>query len=293
MVRNINNLLLYVFLLALFFSTTQLYSQETVEVHVRYNFIHQKEKNSVDAEVPFEETVILSVAQKSSRYVAERRYNSINKAKESKSQSSNASNAASTIVVSGGPLLLVNETGTLMREEIMKNFDDDELVLTGGIGFKSYRVTTDIPKIEWEIKTDTKTIGDISCQKAIGKYAGRTYNAWFAPSLPFNDGPWKLSGLPGLILEAVDDKEEVKFIFKELSKNTDKQKEKVISFNQDSSDIPTKLKSYNRLKTAFESDPVGVAKAQFPNVRIGISNPKKNASNLKIKNYNPLELELK
>ncbi|MDB9755721.1 GLPGLI family protein [Winogradskyella sp.] len=293
MIRNNTYLLLYIFLLTLFFSSTRIYAQETVEVHVRYNFIHQKDKDTTSASALFKETVILSVGQKSSRYVAERRYNSINRAKERKAQSTNASIAGSTIVVSGGPLLMVNETGTLMMEEIMKKFDDNQMILSGPLGFKAFRVSTKIPKIEWKIKTHTMVIGKIPCQKAIGEYAGRAYIAWFAPSLPFNDGPWKLSGLPGLILEATDNKGEVKFIFKELSKITYKQKEKVISFNQNSDDISTKLKSYQRLKAAFECDPMGVAKAQFPNVRIAISNPKKNSTNLKIKNYNPLELELK
>lgn len=67
--------------------------------------------------------------------------------------------------------------------------------------------------INWSIQPDTKEIMGLKCQKAIGEYKGRVYEAWFAGALPYSNGPWKLGGLPGLIMEATDIKKEVVFSF--------------------------------------------------------------------------------
>jgi GLPGLI family protein len=73
-----------------------------------------------------------------------------------------------------------------------------------------------LPEIEWQLTAETKTIDSLSCQKAIGKFRGRTYIAWYAKEIPVAAGPWKLHGLPGLIVEAEDSLGEVKFIFESL-----------------------------------------------------------------------------
>ena len=56
----------------------------------------------------------------------------------------------------------------------------------------------------WQIKAEKKDIMGYACQKATADFRGRTWIAWFAPEVPVMEGPWKLHGLPGLILEAYD-----------------------------------------------------------------------------------------
>lgn len=62
--------------------------------------------------------------------------------------------------------------------------------------------------MEWKFESEEKTVGGIPCKRATVRFKGRDYVAWYAPSIPISNGPWKLGGLPGLILEAGDTKGE-------------------------------------------------------------------------------------
>lgn len=67
-------------------------------------------------------------------------------------------------------------------------------------------------KMQWSITAqDTMTVCGYPCKKATASYAGRTWTAWFSEDLPISCGPWKLSGLPGLILSASDSENYFRF----------------------------------------------------------------------------------
>lgn len=55
---------------------------------------------------------------------------------------------------------------------------------------------------QWELIDSVKNILGYECQMAQTRFHGRVWTAWFTPEVPVQDGPWKLTGLPGLILEA-------------------------------------------------------------------------------------------
>lgn len=78
-----------------------------------------------------------------------------------------------------------------------------------------------LPQFKWKIEKEYKQIGKFKCQKAITEFRGRTYEAWFTQEVKVNNGPWKLHGLPGLILEASDSTGEVKFLFTSITIPTD------------------------------------------------------------------------
>lgn len=58
----------------------------------------------------------------------------------------------------------------------------------------------DLPN--WTISTEQRLIGGYPTLYATTTYEGRDYEAWFAPGIPAPFGPYRLRGLPGLILEA-------------------------------------------------------------------------------------------
>lgn len=77
----------------------------------------------------------------------------------------------------------------------------------------SYLVEETAPKIDWHLSKDTLNFSGLNCQKATATFEGRNWTAWYAPSVPFPGGPWKLNGLPGLIIEAYDTDKKVYFQF--------------------------------------------------------------------------------
>ncbi|QMU64575.1 MAG: GLPGLI family protein [Flavobacteriaceae bacterium] len=82
--------------------------------------------------------------------------------------------------------------------------------------FNPFKVEDNWIAINWGIKDEYKQIGKFKAQKAIGVYRGRTYTAWFTEEIPLPYGPWKLFGLPGLILEAEDSEKMFKVEFKSI-----------------------------------------------------------------------------
>ena len=70
---------------------------------------------------------------------------------------------------------------------------------------EKFRIEESMEQPKWEIVADsTKKILNYDCQMARTTFKGRQWTAWFAADIPLDNGPWKLCGLPGLILRASD-----------------------------------------------------------------------------------------
>ena len=89
--------------------------------------------------------------------------------------------------------------------------DINKNLLLSGYTKTKLSLKEQLPKINWKITDEFKDIGEYKCQKATGYFRGRTYTTWFTSAVPIPFGPWKLQGLPGLIIEVKDDKKEVYF----------------------------------------------------------------------------------
>ena len=90
--------------------------------------------------------------------------------------------------------------------EVWKNHPDKHQITNMDRTFmERWMYTQGFPDFQWEIVPDsTQTILEHPCMMAVGNYAGRTWKAWFTMEIPVSEGPWKLCGLPGLILNAED-----------------------------------------------------------------------------------------
>lgn len=127
------------------------------------------------------------------------------------------------------------------KEGFQYFFDKDkDSVYSRDIGFKY--VKDKAPSINWNITNETKKIGRFTVQKALTRFRGRNYTVWYAPQIPLPYGPWKLQGLPGIIIEAYNSDKSIFWYFKSIEYPTDrsyllkpiyKPKEKVwITFDQ-------------------------------------------------------------
>lgn len=69
-----------------------------------------------------------------------------------------------------------------------------------------------LAEINWITTDSIKNILGYDCVMAHGDCHGRRWTVWFSPEIPVSDGPWKLYGLPGIILEAVCDGGQYSFV---------------------------------------------------------------------------------
>jgi len=113
----------------------------------------------------------------------------------------------------------------------------------------NYIMPEPMESFNWNITHQTKKIGDFICQMATGNCRGRFYTVWFCNDIPFSAGPWKLAGLPGLILEAEDSKKQVIFKFNKIEYPVTEFIEPV------SNPILTKETDFEKMRQAYYDNP--------------------------------------
>lgn len=72
------------------------------------------------------------------------------------------------------------------------------------------------PNLNWKLMNDSKVVAGFKCKAASTVFRGRTYTCWYTMDIPLPYGPWKLMGLPGIILEASSDDGAFKVIAVEI-----------------------------------------------------------------------------
>ncbi len=87
--------------------------------------------------------------------------------------------------------------------KVTKSYPDYKTFLLTKVSMDQYKVRED-RKPEWKILPEKQKIGAYNAQKATASYGGRDWIAWFTTEIPFQDGPYKFYGLPGLIVQIED-----------------------------------------------------------------------------------------
>ena len=175
---------------------------DTARVLVHYKFTHVRD--TTDRAHPYTENMVLYVGKIAGAY---RSYDKI--AADAQFKKAYAEAAAA----SPDGNIRINRRGVGTPVEYYQYPNEQKLYTKDNLMFNNYLLEAPIPVIDWKISSDTATFGGLHCQKATGHFKGRDYTAWFCPDLPVHTGPWKLSGLPGVIVDAHDAKNEVVFKF--------------------------------------------------------------------------------
>lgn len=95
-------------------------------------------------------------------------------------------------------------TGEYMT--IYKNYPEGKLTHTEKICQDWFRYEEDMPQFEWEMTDSVANVLGYECQSARCKFRGREWTVFYTEEIPLSEGPWKLHGLPGLIMKATDEK---------------------------------------------------------------------------------------
>ncbi len=90
---------------------------------------------------------------------------------------------------------------------IYKDYKKTEIIYSEIIEGVNFGYSEKLPPMNWKITNEKKNILNYECLKAETYFGGRKFIAWYTVQIPINDGPYKFSGLPGLIFEVYDDKD--------------------------------------------------------------------------------------
>lgn len=116
---------------------------------------------------------------------------------------------------------------------------------------------------KWNLSQEKKNVKNLSLQKAITTWGGRNWTAWFAEEIPFQEGPYKFHGLPGLIVEIYDDKKN--YHFELVRSEKIKEEENQFIEMSEKMGIPITWEKYKTAKLKYYESPVNFIKNSAEN----------------------------
>ena len=111
----------------------------------------------------------------------------------------------------------------------------------------------------WILTSEKKQVDNLTLQKATTTWGGRNWMAWFAKEIPFQEGPYKFRGLPGLIIEVSDDQNNYKFSLAKSENIKESAEDPMMEYAQEIS-VPVTWEKYKATKLKFYESPVGFMK---------------------------------
>ncbi|HBH08200.1 MAG TPA: GLPGLI family protein, partial [Rikenellaceae bacterium] len=138
-----------------------------------------------------------------------------------------------------------------LDQAVLQNEPKGNITVYSVITPDNYTYTESLPNIHWTLTEETGTICGYTCKKATGEYGGRSWTVWYTPDIPVTFGPWKLCGLPGLVMSATDSEGIHHFEAIVIRKGTTP-----ITENNATNVISTTREKFIKSKNHFEENPM-------------------------------------
>ncbi len=249
-----------------------LVSIDTVQLVVSYDV--QIRKNPAKPENLNKDVMFVRIGSNITHSYIEREYlDNIKKCKQAEEKGRRGTNAMSVLFAPIGETYINYPKG---KSTIIVNMD----------AAGAYRYEENTAEQSWSIGSEKKNILGYECTLATCTFRGRDYRVWFTPEIGLSKGPWKLGGLPGLILEAETADGDYRFTASGLQRPTTP--ETIKFWNTDY--VKTSRKKARKQQQLLLTNPVAyLADYGYGFSTVSFTGEKKE---LKIFSYyNPIELE--
>ncbi|WP_300727547.1 GLPGLI family protein [uncultured Bacteroides sp.] len=170
--------------------------------------------------------------------------------------------------------------------QIFKHYPAGKVTTLDRLATTNFLCEEEEERPEWELLPDTATILSYHCQKATCRFKGRTYTAWYTMEIPVSDGPWKLFGLPGLIVQAEDTRKHYRFRCTGVEQC--ETSEPMLIHLKGREKISRK--NLNKMYERMAKDPIGFMASAAPNVKVNVTDEHGNPIKSFSMPYNPIEL---
>lgn len=215
--------------------------QDSIAFKATYKLTYQKDSTSVESKKS--EIMWLFIGDESSLFLSKPRA-----LKDSLDLNSNVASVGSDTWKQS-----LAKTKTDIDFKIFKNRSNKEVYYSIKILEDRFFYSEPLETQNWIIQNESKKLLGYTAQKAITSFAGREYTAWFTSEIPISEGPYKFTGLPGLILEIKDARDHYNFELVGFEKLTPKLSLMVLppDFRE------TSEQKLMNIQNKYQEDPVG------------------------------------
>ncbi|MFN4362930.1 GLPGLI family protein [Chryseobacterium hispalense] len=149
--------------------------------------------------------------------------------------------------------------------KVIKTYPVKEIIFSNKILQDELNYHEKMP-LQWKITGEKKKINNYETQKAVLSYGGREWTAWFTTEIPFQDGPYKFNGLPGLIVQISDDKNHYLWKLSGIKKISNLNEYSILDSKPKSSDLSNLTVSKEKFTEVYNNykvNPLGSLKGKL------------------------------